>query len=439
MNSIIILIALLLSSVVNADVSRAEIVDRNDIVLAHSNVNSKRYYPFGVETAHVLGYARLKNSAKVGLERQYNKMLLEGIPLKTTIDIELQKYLYEIFNNYSGVAIIMNANNGEILAAGSFPTYNANIFIEGMKRKDYFELVNDKSKPFTNKLINALYPPGSTIKTGLGLLYISTDIDKKFSVHCNSSLPIGKHVFRCNSKNGHGRADITKAIRENCDDYFYKGSLLIGNMKMSEGLKRYGLGKKTDVDLPNEFKGIVPSRTWKQKRYHKPWYTGETLNMSIGQGDFLVTPMQIAQLTALMATGKLVTPHFNTSLNPLVKNVLNQEELEKLPIIQNAMYEVCNHPQGTMSKYLNSSVKIAGQIGQSQAIGVDQGAKKTMSDSKIKHYNRSHTWFTTYGPFSNPQYVVTILLEHEGKNGFKTGEMLSKIYNKLLELNYVKK
>jgi len=407
MKSIIILMLLLFSSILNADISRAEILDRNNVVLAYSNVDSKRFYPFGLETAHILGYSRLNSSTRVGLEKQYNDMLLKGISLKTTIDIKLQKYLYKIFNNLSGIAIVMNANNGEILAAGSFPSYDSNIFIYGMKKEKYFNLLNNRKKPFTDRLINALYPSGSTIKTGLGLHYISTDIDA--------------------NENGHGKTDIQKAIRENCDDYFYKGSLQVGIKKMSDALHRYGFGQQTGVDLPNEFKGLVPSPKWKKEKYNKPWYIGETLNTSIGQGSFLVTPMQIAKFTALMATGKSVTPHFNKSLNPLVKDVLNKNEFTNLPLIQNAMYEVCNHPKGTATKYLSSSIEIAGQIGQSQVIG-----------SKNKELNRSHAWLTTYGPYKNPKYVVTVLIEHSSNDGALTGKIVSKIYNKLLELDYVK-
>ncbi|MCF6241612.1 MAG: hypothetical protein L3J74_09735, partial [Bacteroidales bacterium] len=159
-------------------------------------------------------------------------------------------------------------------------------------------------KPFTNKLTHGLYPPGSTIKIGLGLIY-STEFSPYKSVDCRSAMPLGKRVFRCWKKKGHRLTNLKKAIRESCDDYFYKGSIQVGIKKMSEGLIRYGLGKKTGVDLPNEFIGTVPSRAWKRKKYNQPWYIGETVNTSIGQGDFLVTPMQIAQFTALLATGKL--------------------------------------------------------------------------------------------------------------------------------------
>jgi penicillin-binding protein 2 len=256
-------------------------------------------------------------------------------------------------------------------------------------------------------------------------------------------MPLGKRVYRCWKRVGHGKTNITKAIRESCDDFFYKGSLKVGIKKMSEGLMRYGLGKKTGIDLPNEFIGVVPSREWKRKKYNQPWYKGETVNTSIGQGNFLVTPMQMAQFTALMATAKLPTPHFakfigDKPYQTKLKNVFNEEELKRLPIIQRAMYEVCNHPKGTASHYIHSKVKIAGKTGTAQVIGILQNIKKRKLEHEVSYYTRSHAWLTTYGPYKNPQYVVLAIVEHGGHGGSAAGDIVSKIYDKLLELGYIK-
>jgi penicillin-binding protein 2 len=262
-------------------------------------------------------------------------------------------------------------------------------------------------------------------------------------VDCKSSLHLGGRIFRCWKRRGHGITNITKAIRESCDDYFYKGSLVLGNRKMSAGLKRYGFGKKTGIDLPNEFIGVVPSRAWKRKKYGKSWSIGETANMAIGQGDFLVTPLQIAQETALMATGKLPTPHLAKKIGSVVyknkyKIVFDKNELKKLPIIQKAMYEVCNYPKGTATHYVHSKVIIAGKTGTAQIIGIKQDVKKRKMEHELAYYNRSHAWFTTYGPYKDPQYVVMAMVEHGGHGGHAAGGIVSKIYNKLLELGYIK-
>ena len=443
----------------------------------------KRFYPYKNVGAHIIGYVSRANrkdiksdpladligyTGKTGLEKYYNRYLEgkageteiqvnannqvikklshknadENHKLVLNLDIKLQQYIDSIFDKKAGAIIVMGVD-GSILAASSYPTYDLNIFVSGMSYEMYDKLSSSLEHPFTNKLINGLYPPGSSIKPGLGLLYITTDLTKKWKVYCTASLPLGGRIFRCWKKRGHHETDIVKAIRESCDDYFYKGSLVLGNEKMSKGLMRYGLGKKTGVDLPNEFIGVVPSRSWKLQKYGRNWNKGETLNMSIGQGYFLVTPMQMAQFTALMATGKLPVPHFAQKIGdkeyaPKLKDVLNEKELQELPTIQKAMYQVCNSPHGTATHYISSKVKIAGKTGTAQVVGIKQDIKKRTSEYDLKYYSRSHAWLTTYGPYDNPQYVVLAMVEHGGHGGHAAGKIVSDIYNKLLEWGYIK-
>ncbi len=444
----------------------------------------KRYYPYSKIGSHIIGYVARANrkdinkdkllkligtTGKTGLEKYYNKYLqgeegerkvkvnasnqeieelsykkpIEDKKLILNIDIELQKYISSLFKDRSGTVIVMDVN-GSILSASSYPEYDLNIFVSGISHKMYNKLANSLEHPFTNKITHGLYPPGSSIKTGLGLIYIS-NLKRGYKVNCESSFPLGKRVFRCWKKRGHGKTGIVKAIRESCDDFFYKGGVKIGIKKMSEGLSRYGLGKKTGVDLPNEFIGIVPSREWKMRKYNRPWYIGETANSSIGQGDFLVTPIQIATLTALMATGKLPTPHFvkkigDKVVKPELSEPLTKTELKNLPIIQKAMYQVCYHPKGTASNHIkNCKIKIAGKTGTAQVVKIKQDIEKRRLEHEISYYNRSHAWFTTYGPYKNPQYIVSVLVEHGGHGGLAAGDMVSKIYNKLLTLGYIKR
>lgn len=443
----------------------------------------KRYYPYKNIAAHMIGYVSRANrkdieqdhlleligyTGKTGIEKYYNKYL-QGTPgtreikvnannleveelryqnadedrkLTLSLDIELQQYISNLFEGRVGAVVVMDVN-GSIISAGSFPNYDLNIFVSGMSFKMYNKLSSSLDHPFTNKLVHGLYPPGSTVKPMLGLLYISTDLNKYWSVDCKSSLPLGGRVFRCWKRQGHGKTGIVKAIRESCDDFFYKGSLVLGNAKMSHALKRYGLSKKTGVDLPNEFIGVVPSREWKRNKYNKTWNIGETVNMSIGQGDFLVTPLQIAQQTALMATSKLPTPSLahkigDENLEPRLRDVLNDEELKNLPIIQKAMYEVCNSPHGTATGYLHSKVRIAGKTGTAQVVAIKQDIEKRELEHEMEYYSRSHAWFTSYGPYKNPQYVVMAMVEHGGHGGQAAGGIVSDIYNKLLELKYIK-
>ena len=443
----------------------------------------KRFYPYKNIAAHMIGYVARANikdiqkdsllgligyTGKTGLEKYYNRYL-QGLPgervikvnannqeieqisyippqedrkMILTLDMELQKYISKLFEGKVGTVVVMGVD-GSILAAGSFPNYDLNIFVNGMSYKMYNKLASSLDHPFTNKFVHGLYPPGSAIKPSLGLIYITTKLNERWSVDCRSNLHVSGRIFRCWKKKGHRRTDIVKAIRESCDDFFYKGSLVVGNRKMSEALIRYGYNKKTGIDLPNEFIGIVPSRAWKYRKYHKIWSVGETVNMSIGQGDFLVTPIQIAQQTALLATAKLPAPHFakvigNEVYKPMYKNVFNENELKKLPIIQKAMYQVCNSPHGTATHYLHSKVTIAGKTGTAQVIGIKQDIEKRKNEHELAYYKRSHAWMTTYGPYKHPQYVVTVLVEHGGHGGDAAGAIISDIYNKLLELGYIK-
>ena len=444
----------------------------------------KRYYPYKNIAAHLIGYVARANqkdvdrdplleligyTGKIGVEKFYNSYL-QGEPgyrqikvnannqeieelsyvsadedrkLTLSIDMKLQVYIAELFGDQAGAVVVMNVD-GSILSANSFPNYDLNMFVEGMSHAVYNSLAQDDDHPFTNKYINGLYPPGSSVKTGIGLIYAASELTEKYSVTCDSHFPLGGRVFRCWKKKGHKHTDLNKAIRESCDDYFYKGSLIVGNENMSKGLKRYGLGAKTGVDLPNEFIGVVPSRAWKREKYNRSWNIGETANTSIGQGDFLVTPLQVAQLTALMATGKLPTPHFakyigDEKVKPVYKDVLTQVEKKKLPIIQKAMYQVCNYPKGTATSYLSTELTIAGKTGTAQVIAIKQDIEKRKLEHELAYYNRSHAWFTSYGPYKDPKYIVMAMVEHGGHGGAAAGEIVSKIYNKLLEMNYIDK
>ena len=447
----------------------------------------KRYYPNRKLAAHIIGYVAKANkddiednpiakltgsTGKSGIEKFYNGFLQgeagereikvsayneemqelnfkppkEHQQITLALDLRLQQLIEELFKDKAGAVVVMDVH-GEIIAAGSYPEYDLNTFVSGISTSRWTELINDLDKPFTNKVVNGLYPPGSTIKTGLGLAYVSsTKMSPWTKFDCQGTMTLGKNnrKFRCWKHTGHQETDLIKAIRQSCDIYFYKGSLRVGIAEMSKQLKTFGLGKKTGVDLPNEYFGTVPNREWKMNKYGKPWYIGETLNSSIGQGDFLTTPMQIAQFTSLMATGKLSKPHFvknigNEFFIPEYEEVLSDKQKKRLPLIQRAMWEVCNHPKGTATHYLNSKVKIAGKTGTAQVVGISQKTKKRLKEHELAYVKRSHAWFTTYGPYKDPQYVVTVLIEHGGHGGQAAGPMVSQIYNKLLEYGYIKK
>ncbi|EOG4060565.1 penicillin-binding protein 2 [Campylobacter coli] len=449
----------------------------------------KRKYPFGKLASHIIGYvgkanlqdvqeneiAKLSNyTGKSGIERYYNDILqgekgtrvykvnalnqeveqLSYTPamsndIELTIDIELQSYLTSLFEGNAGAAIIMNVNDGSILAAGSFPEYDLNPFVTGISFKDWDELSNSLDHPFTNKLINGYYPPGSVVKMGVGLSFLnSKNISPSTQYVCNGSIELGGRFFRCWNRSGHGPVDLKHAIKYSCDVYFYNGSLQVGIDQISETLSRIGFGAKTGVDLPSEFVGTLPSKEWKMQRYRQSWFQGDTLNTAIGQGNFLATPMQIARYTAQIAKGAEVVPHFLKSVennNTITEDkaqdsneIFTLFEKSQLPYIRDAMYAVANEQGGTSYHYLrNLEVKVAAKTGTAQVVGFSQADKNRVDEKQLRYYTRSHAWVTSYAPYSKPRYVVTVLVEHGGRT-ISSGVATAKIYQKMIELGYFK-
>ncbi len=445
---------------------------------------TKRYYPNGEIASHLIGYVSKANQrefdesettkltgivGKIGIEKYYNKFLegeygyrkikitafnqeIEEIEHKTpienrdlilTIDLRIQKLIHKLFKDKSGVAIVMDVKKGDILAAGSFPEFDINSFIGGISSENWNALITDLRHPFTNKIVNGLYPPGSVIKMGVGLSFLEYGIHESISTFCTGELKLGGRKFRCWKHWGHGNMDLIDALRESCDDYFYKNSLKVGIEKISTTLKQLSLGQKSEIDLPNEWVGVVPDKVWKINKYDKPWYMGETLISSIGQGYFLTTPIQIARYTSLLATGKLPKPHLIQfkgvdEIKYKPKDVLSEFQKSKLYLLRKGMYQVCNYSSGTATRYLNTKVKIAGKTGTAQVIGIPQEERKRIKEKDMEYYKRSHAWLTIYAPAKNPKYVITTLVEHGGHGGEAAGGIVSKIVNKLIELGYIK-
>lgn len=470
----------------------AEFVPYKDMIAAYSELNLrenlrilptvKRSYPYENIASHIIGYIGKANLQEIkeneiakltryvgksGVEKYYNAILQgeKGVrevkvnafnkeieelfytnpksqDLILSIDIELQRFLTKVFAENAGVAIIMDADDGSILAAGSFPEYDLNLFVSGISASQWQELNESPEHPFINKMINGLYPPGSVVKMGVGLSYLNSGaFDAKGTFYCSGAVELSNRLFRCWNRIGHGAMDLRDAIKHSCDIYFYEGALKVGIDKIAPTLLKMGFGSKTGVDLPNEFIGIMPHREWKLRRYNAAWFRGETLNTSIGQGNFLVTPMQIAKYTAQIASGKRVTPHFVKS----EQNTSAQDELftpfekNQLPLIKEAMLAVAKEPGGTAYRYFQYlPLNVAAKTGTAQVVGFSQTEKRNIREKDLEYYSRSHTWLTSFAPYDKPKYVVTVLLEHGGKT-MTTNALAIKIYEKLLELGYLQR
>jgi len=453
-------------------------------LLQHQDIkiipSTKRYYPNNDLASHLIGYigkanqkesdenevARLsKRIGKNGIEKEYNDFLsgelgfrkikitafneeleiVEESPPKEnndiylSIDTRLQLALNHTFKDISGAAIVMDIDNGEILAAGSYPEYDVNLFVDGISTTAWQDLLSNPHHPLNNKLISGLYPPGSVVKMGVGLSFMKSGISPNETVFCNGGFEFGNRNFRCWKKDGHGSVNLSEAIKHSCDVYFYKQSLAAGIDNIADTLSTLGLGKRTGIDLPNEFYGVIPSSEWKKRKYKKSWYMGETLISAIGQGYTLVTPMQIAVYTAALASGKIVTPKLNL-LKETLKTDVPKEYLQGIDIVRGAMVKVCNEPGGTAYwRLYDNPVKVACKTGTAQVVGIAQDVEEREKEEDMDYWHRSHAWLTTYLPADNPRYVITVMVEHGGHGGSAGAPIVKELTNAMINLGYLQK
>ena len=444
-----------------------------------------RKYPYKYFLSNILGYVARANvkdlkrnkvieytqiAGKRGIERYYDNLLqgkagskteivnarnrvlkvIKYIPPKSnnitlTIDTVLQKYIYNtMMKEKKRGAVVVMRTDGEILALVSTPSYDNNLFVKGISYKEWHKLAYNIYNPLLNKPVSGLYPPGSTVKPAEALIAAASGKWNPWKkIECPGFIEIGHRKFRDWLPWGHGKTDVFKAIKESVDTYFYQVGLTLGIDYIAKALKRMGFGKKTGIDLPNEKSGIVPNKEWKEKRYHQPWFIGETLNASIGQGYFLVTPIQVAVNTALIASGKLPRPFVvkkidNNLTKPVLKDVLSKKEKKYLWMIRKGMWEVCNAPGGTATRHIHTKITIAGKTGTAQVYSIPQQVKKRKREDELAYFHRSHAWLTTFGPYKNPQFVVTVIVEHGGHGGSAAGNLVSNIYNYLVDKGYIK-
>ena len=224
-----------------------------------------------------------------------------------------------------------------------------------------------------------------------------------------------------------------------CDVFFYKKSLKVGIDAMAKHLRSFGLGVKTGVDMPREYSGVMPDKAWKMKRFKQPWYLGETVIAAIGQGYDLVTPLQVTRYTSLIATGNLVTPQIAKIVDGnKTKHVVKPVKFDKyIHEVRKGMYDVCNTPGGTGYRVMHDlPIIVAGKTGTSQVTSIPQGVTKRLKESQLAYFHRSHAWFTSYAPYDNPQFIVTVLIEHGGHGGSTSAPMAADVYRWLHKRKY---
>ncbi len=430
-------------------------------------VGQSRYYPFIESTSHVLGYIGPVSEyeldknifgndpilrtpeirvGKKGVEKNYEMILrgqagssqlevnaygriirelekVDGKPgenLDLTLDIELQQHAMELMEGQSGSAIVMDANTGEILALASAPGFNPNLFNNGISVKDWESLLNNPRAPLTNKATAGLYAPGSTYKivTALSALEYGI-IEPGHSVYCDGQTSLGSAKFHCWKKGGHGTLNLTGALRESCDVYFYDVAMKLGVDRLAETARKIGLAAPTGIDIPGEKSGLIPDRRWKQTRFKKGWHKGETLIAGIGQGYTLTTPLQLAVMTAHVVNGaRRITPHLRQMQNPPQDAETIKFNKRHLKIIIDAMDQVVNATNGTAhgARITEQGFEMGGKTGTAQVkrISLAERAKGVIKNEDRPWKDRDHALFVGFAPVTAPRYVASVVIEHGG-------------------------
>lgn len=432
-------------------------------------VEPRRFYPFGQTGAHLIGYLQevsvdeLRTQpekrwragemvGKAGLEKQYNDQLSgrdgkvqemvdslgrpraeisrtepqPGHNLELTIDFDLQKKAEELLLGREGAIVALDPRSGDCLVWASSPSYDPNHFISRFSANEWLAIINDPGKPLENRVIRGLYSPGSTFKIVMALAALNEGvITENSTFFCSGSIEIYNKEFACWFKPGHGLLNLPEAIKNSCNVYFYQLGRRLDIDTIAAYARMMGLGQKTEVDLPGEKEGLVPSTDWKRKFLRQAWFPGETISVAIGQGPLLVTPLQMAYLTSLVASrGKKIRPHLVKSREdqPAVSRIdLPESIIEK---VVEGMWRSVNN-QGTGQGAYQPGFDVCGKTGSTQLISRETAERLTQRGGELK---KTHSWFTGFAPRDNPEIVVTVLVEFGGMGGQTAAPIAGQIF-----------
>lgn len=369
-----------------------------------------------------------------------------GNNLFLTIDLDLQKVAEEAYQDKTGALIAMDPKTGQVLAMVSKPSFEPDIFARNILPEEWKSLVENPSHPLQNKGIQGQYPAGSVFKIVTAIAGLESKmITPNTQFACAGAFSYGNRDFRCWKEGGHGNLSLHRAIVESCDIYFYQLGLKLGPDLIARYASEFGLGKATGISLPHERPGIVPSSSWKKKRFGVPWYSGETLSFSVGQGYLNVTPLQLLVLISAVANGgKIFLPQVAERVEDIYNNRLREyppEELERvnvsektLQIIQEALMGAVNEPHGTGSACSLKEVKVAGKTGTAQVIALPGDFKRGQAN-RVPLKFRDHAWFVAYAPFEDPKIAVVVLVEHGGFGAAAAAPIAKKVIEKYLNIN----
>ena len=364
---------------------------------------------------------------------------VNGQDIIISINPFLQKKAEDLLKDKVGSVVAMDPDNGEIIVLASSPGFNPNFFARGIEQKQWDALTENPFHPMLNRALQSQQPPGSVFKTITAIAALEEKVvDPHKTIFCSGSYRLGNRSFRCWKNSGHGWVDMKKAIVQSCDCYFYILGLSVGIDNISKYAKMFGLGEKTGIGYENEKSGLVPSSSWKNKKYGKPWQKGETLNTSIGQGFLLTTPLQIAAAYCGIANGKNIpVPRIVLEIKENGQNKFFKKETghrlnlsaKNLSYIRDALIASVNDPEGTGRLAIVEDVVVAGKTGTAQVVS----RKKTVDEKKIPYRLRDHAWFVAFAPAKNPKIVVCVLIEHGGHGGTAAAPVAKEIISKYLK------
>lgn len=366
----------------------------------------------------------------------------KGIDMDLTLDFEVQKFTFErLSKEKSAATVVMDVTTGGVLVMASTPSFDPNLFTEGIDQKNWKRLTENKYGILMNKATSGQYAPGSTFKMMVALAALENGIiSPNDRIVCSGGVNLGSHRFKCWKRGGHGARNMFNGIANSCDVYFYRLAERVGVDRIAETAKKFGLGMRTELKFHNEKPGIIPSVAWKKKRYGQNWYKGETLNTGIGQGYVLTTPLQLAQMTARLATGLQVTPTFYLGKKTPAFDKLDIDP-KNLEIIQEAMYQVVNGPGGTAMRSMirEEGMKMAGKTGTSQVVSLTRAqlASKRYRDPYILWRHKDHALFVAFAPYHKPKYAIAVLVEHGGGGSRAAAPIAKEIMLYLQQLRKV--
>ncbi len=388
------------------------------------------------------GYSYSEVDAK-GFEQQLLKAVepLPGREIRLTIDADLQQIAesYMAAGEKSGAVVAMEVKTGRLLAAVSAPTIHISDFIGGISVKKWQALLDNPKHPLLNKVVQAMYPPGSTYKMVTALAGLGTGaIDEDTVFYCPGHYSFGNRTYRCWKHSGHGPVNLLKAIGESCDVYFYQVGQRVGVDGLAEFAEKLGLGKKSGIEMEYEKSGLAPTKEWKLKYRKAKWQDGETLSVAIGQGFNLVTPLQMCAMTATLANGgklyrpqlieQVIDPEGNITENFTPELVSEVTGLDRyLKRIKQGMEEVVQGKHGTARSVAIEGLRIAGKTGTAQVVKLAQ--YRGLKEEDIPYLYRDHAWFTCYAPAEDPEIAVTVLVEHGLHGGSAAGPIARAVLN----------